>query len=76
LSSVLTLVLLNTKWQSLTLLQVPQLTENFQVLLANTTGEAQLGDDVEATLIVRNHNFAIYFNGFYSLLYSVHWWHG
>lgn len=47
------------------LLQVPQLTESFQVILMNATGQAELGADMEATLIVKNHNFAIYFNGYY-----------
>jgi len=45
------------------LLQYPQLDERFQLVLTNATGEAQLRADSEATLIVRNHNFAIYFNG-------------
>lgn len=44
-------------------LQIPQLSETFQVILTNATGKAQLGTDTEALLIVRNHNFAIYFNG-------------
>ena len=33
-------------------------------MLMNATGEAQLGDDIEATLIVKNYNFALYFNGY------------
>jgi len=73
LSTVLILVLWNTNGSHLpTLLQVPQLTESFQVILTNTTGEAQLGEHVEAMLIVTNHNFAIYFNGY---CVSFHWQH-
>jgi len=30
----------------------------------NATGDAEPGTDTEATLIVENHNFAIYFNGY------------
>ena len=44
-------------------LKVPQLIESFQVVLTNATGEAQLGMYTEATLVVKNYNFAIYFNG-------------
>jgi len=57
------LLLLSANRQCMTLLKVPQLTENFQVILTNATGEAQLGTYTEATLIVQNHNYAIYFNG-------------
>ena len=46
-------------------LQVPQLSESFQVRLTNTTGDAVFGEHTEATLTVENHNFAIYFNGCY-----------
>ena len=66
---VFRLFLLNTDRHSLNLLQIPQLTESFQVRLLNvTTGEAQLGTFTEALLIVKNLNFALYFNGHYSFL--------
>jgi len=39
------------------------LTESFRVILMNATGDAELGANTEATLIVENHNFAVYFKG-------------
>jgi len=48
---------------SIIFLKVPQLAESFQVVLTNASGEAQLGIYTEATLVVRNYNYGIYFNG-------------
>jgi hypothetical protein len=50
--------------------KVPQLRENFTVILNNPTGQAQLGPYNNATIAVISNDFAISFNGLYCCVLS------